>query len=71
VWSYLQDPDRKSALTKFSADQSKPIPKIREEVYEGLSDDAIPITNFYPTKIEYIFTDLIHLKSNPAPRPCA
>jgi hypothetical protein len=67
VWSYLQNPDRKSVLTIFNADQSKPIPKIREGAYQGLPDDAIPITDFTPINIEYIYTDLIHPKSDPAP----
>lgn len=57
VWSYLQNPDRKSALTKFSADQSKPIPKIHKGVYARLPEDAIPITDFSPITIEHIYTD--------------
>ena len=57
VWSYLQNPDRKSALTKFSADQFKPISKIHKGVYEGLPEDAIPITDFSPINIEHIYTD--------------
>ena len=62
VWSYLENPDRKSALTEFSADQSKPIAKIHEGVYARLPENATPITDFSPIKIEYIYTDLIHYK---------
>ena len=68
VWRYLENPDRKSALTEFSADQSKPIPKIHEGVYARLPENVTPITDFFPIKIEYIYTDLIHSKSTPAPR---
>ena len=60
VWSYLQDPERESALTSFDADQSKPIPKIHESVYEGLADDAIPVTSFPPINIKDFKTDLLH-----------
>lgn len=63
VWSYLQNPDRKSAPTKFRSDQSKPIPKIHERVYEGLPEDAIPISDISPTNIEYIYTHLLHSQS--------
>lgn len=62
VLRYLENPDRKSALTEFSADQSKPIPKIHEGVYARLPENATPITDFSPIKIEYIYTDLIHYK---------
>lgn len=57
VWSYLQNPDRKSALTQFSADQSKPIPTIHEGVYKALPGDAVPIKDFFPIKIDYLYTD--------------
>ena len=63
VWSYLQNPDRKSAPTKFRGDQSKPIPKIHIRVYEGLPEDAIPISDIPPSNIEYIYTHLIHSQS--------
>ena len=52
VWSYLENPDRKSALTEFSADQFKPIPKIHEGVYARLPENTTPITDFSPIKIE-------------------
>lgn len=63
VWSYLQNPDMKSAPTKFRGDQSKPIPKIHIRVYEGLPEDAIPISDIPPSNIEYIYTHLIHSQS--------
>lgn len=68
VWNYLQNPHRKYLPTQFDADQSKPIPRIQEGVYEGLPDDAIPITDFSPIIVDYIYKDLIHSKSNPATR---
>ena len=57
VWSYLQNPDRKSAMTKFSADQSKPIPTIHEGVYQALPEDAVPIRDFFPINLEYLYID--------------
>ena len=60
VWSYLQDPERETALTRFNADQSKPIPIIQEGVYEGLPDGAIPITDYSPITKKTIYTDLRH-----------
>ena len=57
VWTYLQNPDRKPALTKFGADQSKPIPTIHKGVYKMLPEDAIPITDFSPINIKHIYTD--------------
>jgi len=57
VWIYLQNPDRKSVLTKFSADQSKPISTIHEGVYKALPEDAVPTTNFAPINIEYFYND--------------
>lgn len=57
VWSYLQSPERESALARFNADQSKPIPKIHKGLYEGLPGDATPITDFSPIDIKAIYTD--------------
>jgi hypothetical protein len=55
AWRHLQNPERKPALTVFSADQSKPIPNIHEGLYGRLPGDAIPVTTL-PLSISNIST---------------
>lgn len=62
VWSYLQDPEGEIALSGFNADQSRPIPTIQTGVYEGLPDDAIPITDYSPITVETIHRHLLYSK---------